>query len=186
MGSRPLGENAGLVKPQRLPRCEVGPDLKGGGGGAQGEAEGVAGSGIGSGVRGVRKRASFLEQWVWEEAQRPESRGSSSGPGRVGGAGVWSARSQTGSDSLRRGLWRVERAGGRKRGFGGEGGTRGDGAARQEVSVRGWAEGAPRECGAEGILSGLRGAWDQGRPRPPGRGHGRRQVPGALVGGGGS
>lgn len=46
VGSGPVGGNVGLVKPQRLPRCEVGPDLRGGGGGAQGEAGGVAGSGL--------------------------------------------------------------------------------------------------------------------------------------------
>ena len=139
-----MGENAGPVKLQRLPRCEVGPDLKGGGGGAQGEAEGVAGSGIGSGVRGVRKRASFLEQWVWEEAQRPESRGSSSGPGTVGGAGVWSARSQTGSDSLRRGLWRVERAGvPEERLWGRRGDTRRRGSAAGSVCARLGGRAAP-------------------------------------------
>ena len=74
---------------------------------------------------------------------------------------------------------------------GGEGGgagreALGEKGGHAETGQRDWAEGPPRECGAEGILSGLRGAWDQGRPRPPGRGHGRRQVPGALVGGGGS
>ena len=48
--------------------------------------------------------------------------------------------------------------GDRKRGFQGEGGTRGNWAAPPEVSARCWAEGPPREClwRAEEILSGLR------------------------------
>lgn len=99
---------------------------------------------------------------MWEEAQRPESRGSASGQGRVGGAGVWSGRSRGGSHRLRR----VEREAGvggctGREALGEKGGHAEGGSAAGSVCARLGGRTAP-------------GVWGRGRPLGPERSLGPR------------